>query len=982
MNTHSSDQKRFNLATSVVSMAVLALINSAHAQDTKPATAKSNELEAVVVTGLRASLESALRAKRDDNGIVDVIKSEDMGKFPDTNLAESLQRIPGVVIDRDAGEGRSITVRGLGADFTKVRINGIEAQATTGGSDNSGGTNRGRGFDFNVFASELFQSVTVRKSASADVDEGSLGTTVDLQTTRPFDLKGFQAVVSAKASYNDLSGKTVPRTAFLLSNTFADRKVGVLFSGAYSKRSLLEEGFSSGGWQNGTSNNGWCPPQGAKIAPGTTLPAGSTATTCGPAAQGALRLPNTPENIAAYNTASDPNTWTPRLPRFGRMTHEQDRLGLTGSIQLRPAEGTLLTLDMLYSKLSATRQEDYLMALGFSRALTSGGRPQTGVLSTAYDSNGALLFGKYTNVDIRAESRLDELSTTFTQPTVTLEQDIGDALKLTFRGGRAESKFRNPIQTTTTFDAVNVQGYEIDFRGDKTSPAISYPFDVTKVGNPMTLVSIPAGATSLANTQPSEIRMRPQGTDNKTDLLHLNLAWELMPDKLTLKAGGDYKKYSFDSFESRRTSDFIFAPPAGTSIESLSSLLTGYGKGQSLPPGSVTSWAKPNFDAITTAYDIYCNCLKSGPVGGPGDFTLTSITNGNARGANRSISETDKSIFLMADFNTSLAGLKLRGNFGARYVTTDMLATGYQAKGGGTQVQVENSYTDFLPALNVSAQVARDVVLRFAAAKVMARPTLPSLTPGGSLGTTGTLTISSGNPLLEPFRATTMDANAEWYFDKNAFLGLGLFQKNISSYIQSLQKSMPFNQTGLPLSLLPPNFTGDEVFMVTSPVNTEGGKLQGLELNYQQPFSFLPTWGKNFGTMLNFTLVEAKINYYGSATALTTITDDLINMSPRSWNAALYYDDGRFSVRVSAANRSDYITRVPGGNGNDVEGKKATTNIDFSASYKLNDNFEVTFEGINLTNQANLQFISRARESVGANQVTGREFLVGARYKF
>ena len=138
-------------------------VQVAKAASVAPATpalaATAAAVETVVVTGFRASLESALNKKREDNGIVDVIKAEDIGKFPDTNLAESLQRIPGVVIDRDAGEGRNITVRGLRLDFTRIRINGIEARATTGGTDSSGRNNRSRGFDFNVFASELFNSI-------------------------------------------------------------------------------------------------------------------------------------------------------------------------------------------------------------------------------------------------------------------------------------------------------------------------------------------------------------------------------------------------------------------------------------------------------------------------------------------------------------------------------------------------------------------------------------------------------------------------------------------------------------------------------------------------------------------------------------------------------------------------------------------------------------------------------------------------------
>ena len=173
----------------------------------------------IVVTGFRASLNSALNAKRNASGVVDVIKADDIAAFPDTNLAESLQRVPGVSIARDGGQGRTITVRGLGPDFTRVRINGMEAQSTSTGTDSSGGVNRGRGFDFNVFAAELFNSLTVRKTASADVDEGSLGATVDLQTARPFDYKKLTIAGSAEADYNDLSQSTKPRLTGLIADT-------------------------------------------------------------------------------------------------------------------------------------------------------------------------------------------------------------------------------------------------------------------------------------------------------------------------------------------------------------------------------------------------------------------------------------------------------------------------------------------------------------------------------------------------------------------------------------------------------------------------------------------------------------------------------------------------------------------------------------------------------------------------------------------
>jgi len=966
------------LIHSAITVAVLSAIGSAQAQ-TAPAT------EQIVVTGMRAALESALNKKREDNGIVDVIKAEDIAKFPDTNLAESLQRIPGVVIDRDAGEGRNITVRGLGLDFTRVRINGIEALATTGGTDSSGGANRSRGFDFNVFAAELFNSITVRKSSSADVDEGSLGATVDLQTSRPFDFRDFTATASVQGRYNDLAGQTDPRMAFLISNTFADRKVGVLVSGAYSKRHLYEEGFSTVRWDNGPSSGGWCAPTGVTPANPTT----STATTCGPSAQGVARLTGTPENIAAYNAASNAANFHPRLPRYGRLTHDQDRLGLTSSVQFRPQDGTLLTFEMLYAKLKATRQEDFLEAISFSRSASQGGKPQTSVVDTAYAPNGALLYGVYNGVDVRAESRFDKLSTTFTQPSLLLEQDLTESLKLNAKIGRADSKFRNPVQTTTTLDALNVNGYAIDFRGNDRLPSISYPFDPTVAGGALTLVGVPqvtsgTQPTTVTNTTTSEIRIRPQGADNRNDVAHVDLDWEAVPDKLSVKGGLDHKKFAFSTYEFRRVNqnDTIFAPPAGTTVASLTTSITGFGQALSLPAGTPTSWVIPNLNAIAQAYDIYCNCIKSGPAGGPGDFTLSSTTNGNARGNNRAVTETDSGGYVMADFKSKLGDFPLRGNLGLRYVRTQQVASGYQATAGGTAVTVENSYDDWLPSLNLAANVTPDVIVRLAAAKVMARPQLGNLSPGGSIATTGTLTITSGNPYLKPFRAKTLDTSFEWYFDRNAFLGLGLFQKNINTYIQTLRTNMPYNQTGLPMSLLPSNFTGEEVFQVTTPINTEGGKLRGFELNYQQPFTFLPDVFRNFGLLMNYTRVSSKIEYLVSPTSATTIKDDLLNLSPKAWNATLYYDDGRLSARVSATSRSSFLTRVPGQNNNDVEGKNSTLNVDASVSFKLDKNLDLTLEGVNLTNEANDQFISRARNSSVVYNVTGREYLAGLRYKF
>ncbi|MET0809241.1 MAG: TonB-dependent receptor, partial [Pseudoxanthomonas sp.] len=372
----------------------LALSGTALAQD---AGTNPTDLDTVTVTGYRASVEKALDIKRGEAGVVDAIVAEDIGKFPDLNLAESLQRIPGVVITREAGEGRNISVRGLGPDFTRVRINGMEALTTVGAGDQSGGTNRGRGFDFNVFASDLFSQLLVRKTASADVEEGSLGATVDLRTARPFDYDGFTFAASGQAGYNAMAEKADPRMAALISNTFADGTFGALLSVAYSERQALEEGSNTGRWANGPSNGGF----------------------------------NAASPFAAARSA---NVYHPRFPRYVQMEHEQKRLGVTGTLQWKPSDATEFSLDALYSKIDATRDEHYIEAISFSRGANTAqprlaGKPAM-VVKNGVIENNALVYGEFDNVDIRTENRHDEWSTEFKQIALNGQHRFGDDFTL------------------------------------------------------------------------------------------------------------------------------------------------------------------------------------------------------------------------------------------------------------------------------------------------------------------------------------------------------------------------------------------------------------------------------------------------------------------------------------------------------------------------------------------------------------------------
>lgn len=896
----------------------------AEQQSGTPSRDEATELDAIVVT-YRGSLNAAIEKKREAVAQIDAIVAEDIGKFPDLNLAESLQRIPGVAITRDAGEGRNISVRGLGPQFTRIRINGMEALTTTGGTDASGGANRDRGFDFNVFASELFNSITVRKTSAAEVEEGSLGATVDLQVARPFDYGGYTAVASAQASYGDLSGDWNPRAAALISNIWADGRVGALFSIAYTERDLVEEGHSTVRWSAATANGNF-----AASSP--------------------------------FAAARGANVFHPRLPRYGVLEHSQERIGVTAALQFEATDATLFTLDALYSKFDAERAENFLQAQSFSRA--GNGKPQTVVREGFIDDRNNLAFAVFDNVDLRAESRFDELTTEFTQLTLNGTHEFSDTVRMDGLIGYAKSEFDNPVQTTITLDRANSLGYRWDYRGNDRLPLIDYGFDVTNPANWGWLNTAP-------NSQGSEIRLRPQSADNRFKNAALNLAWDVN-DIWTLKGGLNWKEYTFETTEARRASETVVpALPAGTSLANLTRL-TGL-HDLNVPAGTPVTWLIPDVNAFASLFDIYCNC---------GIFALSPD---NARGNNRSVTEEDTGGYLQADFATDVLGRTLRGNLGVRYVETRQSSTGIGLVGGApTVITVDRKYDDTLPSLNLAYDLTDDLLVRFAAAKVMARPGLGNLSPGVNISVSGSArTVSGQNPLLDPFRAKTYDLGFEWYFAEESLLSLALFYKDIDSFVQTTRQTGTFAQNpfGLPVSLLPAGVSPQDTFEFTFPVNTPGGPLKGFEVGYVQPFTFLPGIGKNFGAQLNYTYVESEITYL-TATGAVAATNSLTGLSENAYNATLYYEDERFGARVSLAHRDDYLTNVPGRDGNNVEGTKGTTTVDASASWKLNEQIEFTFEGLNLTNEFNDQWVDSVGDRVNVYHQTGRVYIVGVRMRF
>jgi TonB-dependent receptor len=360
------------------------------------------------------------------------------------------------------------------------------------------------------------------------------------------------------------------------------------------------------------------------------------------------------------------------------------------------------------------------------------------------------------------------------------------------------------------------------------------------------------------------------------------------------------------------------------------------------------------------------------------------------------VTETDSGAFVQLDWDTTVAGgMPFRGNVGVRQVKTEIDALGYSAVAGvATSITGENEYEDTLPSINMSLEPIEDVIVRFGAAKVMARPPVGSLVPVFAISALNAAnnTASLGNVELEPYRAKTYDLSLEWYFAPESLLSFAYFYKDISTYVQTTQQTLTYAElTALNAVAFPAGGGRDPnlQYVFSTPTNTPGGPLKGFEISYQQPFRFLPGPLSNLGTQLNYTHVESEIDYCTTSACSVFVTADLVNLSPNAWNATLYYDDGRFNARISAAYRDTYFQAVPGSNGGSrgipFQGKTETTTIDASASYNLTDSLSLSVEGINLTDEENRQNhgdLGGPRDSTYVYHHTGRQVYAGVRYRF
>jgi len=1059
----------------------------------------SNE---IVVTGFRASLQNALNVKRRSNQIVDAITAEDIAKFPDANIAESIQRLPGVSIDRDNGEGRTITVRGLGGDFQSVLLNGADAQNIAGGNQSDAGANRSRGFDFNTFASELFGGVKITKTTAAVNDEGSLGAIIDLTTGRPLASSKNRFAIGAQGEYRE-NGKTWnPRLTGLASYHIADN-FGVLVSGAYSKQSQQLDSYrrSIGAFDYTYRNsqlNG-ANPTGTPPIFGFARPSNlGTGPTFG-------------SDPAAYALVT-PTTIIPALASINRQYLDYERLGGTATLQWQPTPSTDITADFVYSKYDQDSELDGVTSIGLNRNGTNARAAQTGanglrpvgnvnyfpdrvalypncVPSLTVDCNGTAAgtgftpgvppaagtidaplagylnsqnpnnlnpFDYYNNplspgyvasanqtgyynellgrpntkiraahvnsanqadylvlddVDWRTSADTQTGSTVFKQATLNLHQDFGEKLKLDATVGWSKSEFR-ASGVLVEFNAIDQDGYTFDERGGGKMPVFNPGFDIANSAN-WTLVKGLSTIRYFTNTVNNEFRVA-----------RANFSYEALPE-MTLRVGGTYKKFDYSGDQGRRTQSIEAINPtlaeAHLSITDLGKTV-GFGEGLNVSAGTPTSFYTPDVNKFINQFGVNCNCVNKW-----GDYR--AVVDGRQGSA---VTERDLSGFFQVDFDLNLLGGSLRGNAGLRVANTQVAGEGNVGGADnvlGIPVTAHNNYWDWLPSLNATWEPSNGLLIRFAAAQVISRPQLSSLTPGTTAFTTALATsgaaptVTIGNPYLNPFRATNVDLSFEKYFRNNGLIAVTLFNKHIDSFPQQIAGEAPLSTVLEPaiyaqiLPTLAPTLqaytAAGGTWGIRQFQDAPGGRIRGFEVNLQTDFFFLPAPLDDFGVTANYTHISSTLSYLTGTALATTQTGTastagntfaegpFLNTSPDSFNATLYYENKLWSARVSGAYRKRYVNRFPLATGTCAVGtttnagavcnspvvadfgyNENTLNVDAAFSINVTPYASLTLEGRNLTNDPQYRTEYAANPVTQIYGSTGRVITIGARMAF
>ncbi len=953
--------KRAMLAQSAA-LAAIAVSSPALAQD-ENAPAAEGEENVIVVTGFKKSLEDSINLKRNSAAVVDAVSAEDVGKFPDQNVAESLQRITGVAIDRSGGEGQFITVRGLGPEFNAVLLNG-----RTLATDNPG-----REFSFDVLSSDIIQTAEVYKSAQPSLQSGGIGAVVNITTAKPIDRLGFNASISGAAIYENLSEDVGADISGVVS--WSNGTVGVLFGGSYNLRNAQID---------------------RNITNGFALRQGDAAIFAPETATGLQ-----PDDIGALPTGAR----VQQQVIFSRDVQDRERITLNGALQFAPSDAFTATFDGLYSRFEIDSFDQQFSGF-FSPPFLN---PQIDENGTVVSFNRPSIdFGNRNPdiADIVGLSQNDNVLTSNNREAETFafggnfEFEASD--RLTFVAdvswSRATRDGTNPFvvlgalaPTSPLIESVNTSGIS----------TITNILDADFVDTSIQRLHFVNVNRTQVEDEVFEIRLDGEWEVDAGPLLNVTFGG-IYTDREKIQ--NLFDNFADPGFGSLTAAQIFcaycgYTVPFDTSILSpfsFDNFLSGVQGADTVPANILTA----SFEDAFAQLNNVANLQNPDRTGGNTADLLAYLNSGGldpvlgiyTPSFNPGGSFAVEEQIYAAHFNTEWGGefggdVPWSANVGFRIAFTDVVSSGIDQPviefretpgdtqlevvfGPATNISVPNDYVNFLPSVNFKIEPTPDIVLRLSYARTVTRPTLTALGVANTFGGRSDAPLSGGgNPLLEAFESDNFDISFEWYFDSLSYFSVAGFHKELGNFIETSTLPVPG------VVIFPAGNGGltedtpvDVTFQDTRQRNGLSGSISGAEIAFQKTFD------NGFGGIVNYTYV-------------TSDRDDapagdlgFNGFTPHTLNLTAFYEDGPLAARVSYNYRDGFLVQAQ-----DVQSeprqRESFGQVDFSASYELTDQFQVFIEGLNVLNEDTRDF-SRFRNRILTYERTGARYTAGVRAKF
>lgn len=946
---------RLMLGASAVAVGLGA--HPAFAQDQAAADVAVDE---IVVTGIRASLQQAQDIKREAQGVVDAISAEDIGKFPDTNLAESLQRITGVSIDRTSGEGSTVTVRGFGPEFNLVVVNGRQMPTSSLGDGASAPSTRS--FDFANLAAEGVAGVEVYKSGRASLPTGGIGSVINIKLPRPLDRPGLKGSIGVKGVYDTselYKSKVTPEISGIISKTFADDTIGILVAGSYQKRNGGQAQFTVGNWRPGYSGaeNNW----------GTLAQAGDPRF---------ANITNRPGPTDVYQV--------PQNAAYDFYDFNRERINGQAVLQFKPTDTLEIAADYIFSQNTFESRQNSI-GVWFNHNDTASSW-----------TNGPAAGANFYAESFRANENKDLAITGAVSANRSVNHSVGGNLKWDGPAGlrleldghhsTAESKPTSPYGTNIAVGTAifGVANQRVDFTTDM--PVISVAMH-------------PGADITASNIRPSGNAFRNAYMKDTIDQISLHGGFDFDASFIkSLDFGASYidnqVRTAFGVIQNDTWGGTLSAADTPDSLF----VSRGLSKDLAGMKGSDASGIIPNYYLIDTAGLISLLDTRLGICNAaPGDTCLAPFTT-DRRIREKSITPWIQSFHSFtigeADANLRLGLRYEKTKINSRALASIPTGTVWAAQNeisliqGGAQdfTTLTGKYDNWLPAVDFDFAPFEDVKLRASYSHTITRPDYASMQGGITLAQplrvgAGGSQASAGNPALLPYKSKNIDLSAEWYYDKASYISVGFFHKDVSNFIANATTQTPlFNlpdpsqgaaataaraalgagasfdqmvawvRTNRPADYVAGVGTaggiagrsGDPnvVFTFTQPANSnQKAKLWGWEFAVQHSF-----WDTGFGAILNYTVVNSDTAF--DNTLPWTTTQFAVPGASDSANAVVYYDKNGLQARVAYNWRDKFLA----GRDQDPYYIKSYGQFDISASYEFRKGLTAFVEGINITN--------------------------------